>query len=1034
MFDRIIRWSLRNPVIVLIGYALIAGAALVTIPTMSVDVFPEFAPPQVQIQTEASGYSAKDVELLVTRPIELALQGMPGTDHIRSSSSVGLSRVIVVFRANLDPYRARVTAQERLQLVQSQLPGNVGTPQMMPVTSAVSWLLKFALLDWSDEPDELALRSLVDWEFRNRLLGVPGVASVVASGGGVKQYQVLVDPIRLNSLGVSFPAAVEAARGANQVAPGAFVHPNREEEHFVRVNGLVGGVKDIAASVVAMKDGVPVTLGALADIGTGHEIKRGDGQVHGTNAVVATVSKQWGADTLTTTSQVETVLAEMAKGLPKDVQLVPDVFRQATFIERSVSNLREALIHSSIIVAVVLLLFLARWRPTVISLVAIPASLLVGTLMLWATNVGINALTLGGLVFAIGEVVDDAIIDVENVLRRLRERARGDIGEQPLEIVYQGSREIRNSVVYATLIIVAAFLPVFFLFDIEGRIFVPMAIAYLAAVVGSLLVALTLVPVLCYCLLARRAERLDLEPGWLATKTLAGYRRSLHWCIRHPRSLVAASAVLVLIAAVLLVSLGRSFLPSFSEGNIVVATTMLPGASLDENVRVGRHINQLLGDMPEIKSIAQRAGRSLLDEDAQPVNFSEFDLTLDPGVRDPERVLREIRTRLAELPGLAVNVSQFIVHRMHELLSGVRAQVVVKVYGPDLDELQRKQQEVLDAVRDVPGIVDLQAEPMILAPGLDIKVDRVAAAAYGLSAGDVVRQAGQALNGITVSRVLEADRSFDLVVRVDAAARQDLDDLGLLPLQAADGRVVSLRQVARLAPVQEPYVISRDDGARRSVVHWNVAGSDLDSVVRQAQKQISDKVGFQPGYSLEIGGEYLGQKRAMRNLILSGSAAVLLIFAFMLLAFERTSSAMLVMINLPFALIGGVAALVFAGEDLNVSSLVGLIALFGIATRNSIMLLSRYERLATTHPSFGPETIALLGAADRMLPILLTALTTGLAVVPLILGDPVGKELQGPMAVVLLGGIVSSTVLNLFVLPAAYAWTSGRHGVAKETS
>ena len=1026
MFDWAIRWSLRNRLTVVLLYLILAGASIVAALNMAVDVFPEYAPPQVQIQTEVPGYSAKDVETLVTRPIEIVLQGAPYIDQIRSNSSVGLSRITIVFKWGIDIYRARQIIQERMQTVQGQLPSGAQAPQMMPVTSAVSWLLKFGLVDWSGSDREHELRTLVDWDIRNRLLAQPGVASVVAVGGGVKQYQVLLDPLRMRKYGVSTAMVTQALRSANLVAPGGFVYPSSEEEYFIRANGKVESLRDVADTLVVMRGGQPIHIGDVGEVRFGSEVKRGDGQIYGGPAVIGTVSKLWGADTMETTRNVEKVLASMAENLPKDVQLIPNVFRQASFIDASIDNLRDALLHSSIIVALVLLLFLFRWRPTAISLIAIPTSLMAGVLVLWALDISINALTLGGLVFAIGEVVDDAIIDVENILRRLRENKLADAPLPALDIVYEGSREIRNSVVFATLIILVAFMPIFFLQGIEGRIFQPMAIAYLAAIASSLVVAITLVPVLSYYLMGKEQQAREYGLGPISEFLLVRYERLLQRLQAWPLPVVASTLVLLVAAAITFSGLGRSFIPPFHEGNLVIATTMMPGTSLEENLRMGREVEKLIGEMPEVASLAQRAGRSRLDEDAQPVNFSEFDIALKPGTPNVPEVMQRIREQLAQIPGMSTNVSQFITHRMSEILSGVRSQVAVKLYGQDFAVLQQKQQEIYQAVQGVAGIVDLQMEPMILVPGVDVHVDRADAAAYGFTPASIVAQVEQAFNGVTASKVLEQDRTFDLFLRVNEAARADIRTLGEMPLISPDGVVVPLRDLARIKVVQEPYMINRDSGARRAVVQWNTEGRDLDGVVREAQARIKEKVELPPGYALEIGGDFEGQQRATRNLLLSGSAALVLMTLIMFQAFRQWSLVILIMLNLPLALIGGVFALALAGETLNVSSMIGMVALFGVATRNSLLLVSRYQHLMQTQPQLSLAEVAVKGACDRLVPILLTALTAALAVTPLILGDPTGKEMERPLAIVLLGGMLSSTLLNLVVIPTLFRWLATR--------
>ena len=1026
MFDWAIQWSLRNRISVVLLYLIMAGASVVAALNMAVDVFPEYAPPQVQIQTEVPGYSAKDVETLVTRPIEVVLQGAPYIDQIRSNSSVGLSRITIVFKWGVDIYRARQIIQERMQAVQGQLPSGAQTPQMMPVTSAVSWLLKFGLVDWSGSNREHELRTLVDWDIRNRLLAQPGVASVVAVGGGVKQYQVLLDPLRMRKYGVSIDMVAQALRAANLVAPGGFVYPSSEEEYFIRANGKVESLRDVAETLVVMRDGQPIHIDDIAEVRFGSEVKRGDGQIFGGPAVIGTVSKLWDADTMETTRNVEKVLASMAENLPKDVQLIPNVFRQASFIEASIDNLRDALLYSSIIVALVLLLFLFRWRPTVISLIAIPTSLMAGVLVLWALDISINALTLGGLVFAIGEVVDDAIIDVENILRRLRENKQAAAPLPALDIVYEGSREIRNSVVFATLIILVAFTPIFFLQGIEGRIFQPMAIAYLAAIASSLIVAITLVPVLSYYLMGNEQHAREYGLGPISEYLLARYQRLLQHLLAWPLPVVVSTLVLLVAATITFSGLGRSFIPPFHEGNLVIATTMMPGTSLEENMRMGREVEKLIGEMPEVASLAQRAGRSRLDEDAQPVNFSEFDIALKPGTPNVPEVMQRIREQLAQIPGMSTNVSQFITHRMSEILSGVRSQVAVKLYGQDFAVLQQKQQEIYQAVQGVVGIVDLQMEPMILVPGVEVHVNRAEAAAYGFTPGAIVAQVEQAFNGVVTSKVLEQDRTFDLFLRVNETARADIRTLGEMPLISPEGMVVPLRDLARFIAVQEPYMINRDSGARCAVVQWNTEGRDLDSVVREAQARIKEKVKLPPGYALEIGGDFEGQQRATRNLLMSGAAALVLITLIMFQAFRNWSLVLLIMLNLPLALIGGVFALALAGETLNVSSMIGMVALFGVATRNSLLLISRYQHLMQAQPQLSLAEVAVKGACDRLVPILLTAFTAALAVTPLIFGDPTGKEMERPLAIVLLGGMLSSTVLNLVVIPTLFRWLASR--------
>ncbi|RDW14540.1 efflux RND transporter permease subunit [Paracoccus thiocyanatus] len=1017
MFDRIIRASLRFRFTVIVLYAALMIVAAAVLPRMPVDVFPEFAPPQIQVQTEAPGFPSEDVETLVTRPIETALQGMPLVEQLRSVSSVGLSRVTIVFQPGIDIYDARMLTQERLQTAMTQLPDGVEPPRMMPMTSAVSWLQKFALVDWSQNPDPLRLRALADWDFRNALLAQPGVAEVVAQGGGVKQYQVLVDVTKLRRYDLSFDDVVAAARQANLILPGAFLEPSRDEEYFLRVDGRARTPEEIGRTQIALRDGVPLLLADVAQVVNGPEIKRGDAQMAGGSAVIGTVSKLWGADTLDTSRAVQSALDRLAQTLPPDIQLIPNVFRQASSIERSIENLRGAMIEAVIIVALILALLIGRWRPTVISLVAIPISLTVGALILWMLGIGINALTLGGLIFAVGEVVDDAIIDVENIIRRARETRSQGQRVPLLQTVFEGSSEIRNSVVFATGIVIIAFAPIFFLSEIEGRLFAPMAIAYIAAVLGSLFVALSLVPVLSYFALRRGGGR-DLEPSRAALWLHRGYGRLIGRVVDHGRPAIILSLAGTVVAALLLVTAAREFLPQQAEGNVIIATTAMPGTSLAENMRLGTQIERIVSAVPGVVSVSQRAGRSRLDEDAQPVNFAEFDVTLDPELRDAAGAIEQIRTALAEVPGVAVNVSQFITHRMQEILSGVRAQVVIKVFGADLATLEHLQGDIIQAVSGIPGIVDLQPEPLLLIPGYDIRVDRANAAVYGLSPGEIVRQVGQALNGIAVSKVVEGDRSFDLVVRGDEASRKTVEAIARMPLRSSAGATVPVSAVASIAPTQDRYQIAHEDGQRRAVVQWNTTG-DLGRVIAAAEAAIAEQVALPPGYRLVFDGDWVGQQRASANLAWSGSLSILMILLLLGLAFRTPAFAALVALNVPFALLGGALVLRLGGESLNVASTVGLIALAGVAARNGILLLSRYEVLESD-TSLSPREIALQGARDRLLPIVMTALTTAIAVIPLMLGDPVGKEYQRAIALVLFGGMMSSLVLNLLLVPPLY--------------
>ncbi|MDZ7754367.1 MAG: efflux RND transporter permease subunit [Gammaproteobacteria bacterium] len=1019
MVNAIIRWSLNNRVTVMVAALVVTGLALFAASRMALDVFPEFAPTQVVIQTEAPGFSPEDVEQLVTVPIESLVLGAPGIDAVRSESSIGLSRVIVVFQWGTDIYDARQIVGQRLALIQDRLPPGVQAPEAMPATSAISWLQKFALIDGRPDFRGLELRTLADWVFRYRLLAQEGVASVVSQGGDVKQYQVLVDPLKLNQFDVALTDVVAAAAGASDIRPGAFIYPGGQQELTVRGDAQVDDTTDIAQVPVTLRDGTPITVGDVAKVKVGPAIKRGDARFNGRPAVVGTVSKLYGADTVRTTEGVEETLANLRQALPEGARLVPDTFSQASFIHAAIGNMSDAMMQAAAVVATVLLLFLFRWTPTIISFIAIPLSLLAAIVVLWLFGVGLNALVLGGLVIAIGEVVDDAVIDVENVYRRLRENI---LAGQPLaqfKVVMAASIEIRSAVVYATLIIVVVFLPVFFLQGIEGRIFAPLAGAYIAAIVSSLVVAVTVTPVLCYLLLCCKANRIALDPSPVLVWLERHYRPLLGKALARPRVVFMGAGGLLVLALVVLPFLGRSFLPAFHEGNIVIAVTHLPGTSLKENVRTGDYIQAMLRERhPQIRTVVQRAGRSRLDEDAMPVNFSEFDITLKPGHENSPEFMAALREDLASVPGITVNVGQFIAHRMYELLSGVRSQLAVKIYGSDLDTLLELAREVRGRIDGVAGVVDLQTEQRVTVPGIDIRVDRAAAARHGLKPADISRYVENAINGVVVGQVLEeGGRSFDILVRMDEYSRDHVADLEDLPLRTPDGARVRLADVAAVVQVQQPFFVEREGGNRRATVAWNVEGRDLDGVATDVQRALAD-LDMPTGYTWQLGGEYEGQQRSSRTLLLFGGLAVMLVFALLVQVFRSLPLALMVFSNLPLALIGGVLVLALARVDLNVSSMVGFIALFGIATRNGILLVSRYQRMLREHPDMAMDRIVTDGAVERMAPILMTAGTAALAVLPLLFGSPVGKEMEQPLAWVLLGGLTTSTLLNLVVVPA----------------
>lgn len=1022
MFDSIIAWSLKNRLLVVAAYITVFLFGLYRVQRIGMDVLPEFAPPQVVIQTEAPGLSPEDMETLITFRIETAINGTPGVDVVRSKSSAGLSTVIVVFNWGTDIYTARQLVNERLQEVRDQFPPGTEAPEMLPITSAVSWLLKFSLQ--SDKIPLTDLRTLCDWDIRNRLLAIQGVASAVCMGSGSKQYQVLLSSPKLLQYGITVREVVEALQEANRNVPGGF-HLVPGQEYVVTGVGRITSLDDLKKTVIAEREGTPIPLDRVAEIRFGAEFPRGDSASMGEPAVIGTVSKLFGAGTLQVTYKTEEALEQIRKTLPEGVKLDTHVFRQADFIEASVENLRQALLQGAIIVCIVVFFFLFNVRASLITLTAMPLSLLLGILVLQQFGVGINAMTLGGLAVAIGAVVDDAIIDVENIFRRLRENRLKTSPEPTLKVVFDASREIRIPIVYATLIILVVFGPIFFFGGVEGRIFTPLGLAFTTSLLVSLLVSMTLTPVLCSFFLTRgrgRKGALEQESGVIRTLK-AGYGKVLTPALKRPGIVIAAAAALLVAALVTIPLLGRSFLPEFHEGTYILAVTSLPGTSLQESMRLGYLITRRLRSHPEVVSVSQRAGRAELDEDAMPPNFMEFDIRLRYEKRNPDEVNRSIREDLEQIPGVSINLGQFIAHRLDEVLSGVRAQIAIKIYGPDLDQLLATGQQVQGALSSIRGVTDLQLEQQVRVPEVRIKVNRERAARLGLNAGDVLETAQIAFNGETISQVIEGQKSFDLFLWFGEAARRSTQAMSEVLVDGHEGQRVPLSQVAEVGIESRPYFINRERVQRRIAVQANVTSRDLGSVIAEAQTKIAQQVNLPAGYFVEYGGQFQSQQEATRILLTYGAVAVVFIFLLLFMAFNSTNASLLIMANLPLALIGGVMAIYFTGRIMSVPSLIGLVTVLGIAARNGIILMTHYRNLRAE--GFSREQVVVEGSKDRLAPVLMTAAAAALGLLPLLFGGLAGKELERPMAYVILGGLFTSTLLNMIVVPVLfmkYGW------------
>jgi CzcA family heavy metal efflux pump len=1017
MLNTVVKWSIAQRWLVVIASVLIALWGVRVLTQMPLDVFPNFAPPQVEIQTEAAGLAPEEVEALVTRPIESSINGTPGVEKVRSSSAVGISVVKVIFTWDTDIYRARQLVTERLQQTQSQLPKGVSTPQISPVSSPIGAIAKYAFtVESGGKTDLMEVRRIVDWQVKNRLLAVPGVTQVVIFGGDRRQYQVLVDPAKLQQYDVSLAEVATAAEKSNVNAPGGFlVNPN--QELLIRGVGRIESIDQLKQSVIKSRKGTPVLLEQVADVKIGAELKRGDGALNGKNAIILIVNKQPTADTPTVTRAVEAAMKEIKQGLPADVK-VTTTFRQEEFIEASLKNVEEALRDGIIIVSIILIMFLMNWRTVIISLSALPLSLLMGVMVLSWTGQGINTMTLGGLAVAIGSVVDDAIVDMENVYRRLRENQLAGTPISPLQVVFDGSIEVRVSVLFSTIIIAVVFAPIFALSGVEGRIFTPMGVAYLLSIVASTLVALTLTPALCALLLANR--NLPPDETWLAHKSQQIYRPALSFAIRRPKIVLGLAIAAFLASAIILPSLGRVFLPEFQERSLVVSTILYPGVALQTTNQINFAMQEALKDDKHFDSLQVRSGRAQGDSDVGGVNFAEVDIELsEDGVKNREESIEKLREEFNKIPGVAVNIGGFISHRLDEVLSGVRSAIAVKIFGSDLDQLRSIGQQVQATMSQISGVVDLQLEPQVPIKQVQIQFDRSAAARYGLQVGDLAEEIETALNGKIVSQVLEQQQVFDLVVWLSESSRNNLETISNLLVDVPEGKKIPLSQVAKVVYGTGPNTINRENVSRLLVVSANVNGRDLGSVITEIRDRIQSNVQLPAGYYIQYGGQFESQERATETLLIAGAIAFAAITILIYFAVKSIPATIMIMINLPLALVGGVISVAIGGGIISIASMVGFITLFGVATRNGLLLVDNYNtKLAKGLPL---SEVLLEGSLERLVAILMTALSSALGMVPLVLGTGAGKEILQPLAVVVLGGLFTSTALTLLVLPALYS-------------
>lgn len=1024
MLNKIIRYSLNNRLLVLVVSILLMFAGIYTSLKMDVDVFPDLNAPTVVVMTEAPGMAPEEVERLVTFPVETALNGATDVRRVRSSSTTGFSVVWVEFDWGTDIYRARQITSEKLAVVGESLPQGVGTPTLGPQSSILGEMMIIGLT--ADSTSMRDLRTLADWTIRPRLLSIGGVAQVTVIGGEMKEYQILLDLPRMKQYGVSLDEVLTAARQMNRNANGGILY-EYGNEYIIRGAVSTTDVDAIAKGVVKRVDGVPILMGDIAEVKIGDKApKLGCASVEAHPAVLLTVTKQPNTSTLDLTDKLLDSVDELKKNMPADVTVSTDIFRQSHFIENSIDNVKKSLYEGAIFVVIVLFFFLMNVRTTIISLVALPLSLLFSILALHFMGFTINTMSLGGMAIAIGSLVDDAIVDVENVYKHLRENRKLPPGERKpiIDIVFEASREVRMPILNSTLIIIVTFIPLFFLTGMEGRMLVPLGIAFIVALFASTVVALTLTPVLCSYLLGKEGDDSKMSREPIVARTLKKYyQRALEWSLRHRREVLGGTIVLFVAALITFFTLGRSFLPSFNEGSFTINVSTLPGISLEESDNIGRRAEQLLLEVPEIKTVARKTGRAELDEHALGVNTSEIEAPFELKDRSHAEVVADVRKKLSILPGVNIEIGQPISHRIDAMLSGTQARIAIKLFGDDLNRMFMLGNQIKKNISTIDGVVDLNVEQQIERPQLKITPRRELLARYGVTLSEFSEFIDVALAGEVVSQVYEGSRTFDLTVKVKDDERATASRIGDLMIDTQMGKV-PLSTLAEIESATGPNTINRENVKRKIVISANVSDRDLRSVVDDIRERIDETITLPEGYFIEYGGQFESEAAASRTLSIVSLFSLLVVFLLLYNQFRSASQSAVILLNLPLALIGGVFILRFTTGEISIPAIIGFISLFGIATRNGMLLVSHYNTMLAEGHTL--HNIVLHGSLDRLNPILMTALTSALALIPLALGgDLPGNEIQSPMAKVILGGLITSTFLNAFVVPVVY-WIMNR--------
>lgn len=1023
MLNKIIKFSLNNRMVVLVASLLLMLAGTYTASNMEVDVFPDLNAPTVVVMTEAKGMAPEEVERLVTFPVETALNGATDVRRVRSSSTAGFSIVWVEFNWGTDIYIARQIVSEKLAVVKDALPSNVGNPTLGPQSSILGELMIVGLT--ADTTSLQDLRTLADWTVRPRLLSTGGVAQVTVQGGDIKEYQILLNPEKMKHFDIGLDEVIKVVQDMNQNAAGGVLY-EYGNEYIIRGILSTNKLSELGKSVIKTTNDIPVLLENIADVKIGNKApKLGIASNHGKPAVLITITKQPATSTIELTDKLDASLAELQQSLPKDVKISTDIFRQARFIDNSINNVQKSLYEGGIFVIIVLIIFLMNARTTVISLVTIPLSLVCAILALKFMGLTINTMSLGGMAIAIGSLVDDAIVDVENVFKRLRENRQKPKDEQKtvMTVVFDASKEVRMPILYSTLIIVASFVPLFFLSGMEGRMLAPLGIAFIVALIASTVVALTLTPVLCSYLLGKpkKDDKPEKEP-YVVRKLKEVYGKALQWTLNHKKWVLGGTGGIMIVTIIVFFTLGRSFLPPFNEGSFTINISTLPGISIEESDKMGVIAENILLSIPEVQTVGRKTGRAELDEHALGVNVSEIEAPFILDKRSKDEVLAEIREKMKVLPGVNIEIGQPISHRIDAMLSGTRANIAIKLFGTDLNKMFALGNEIKESIQNVEGVADLNVEQQVERPQLKIEPKRELLAKYGISLPEFAEIINVMLAGEVVSQVYEGNKAFDLTLKVNEDSRATADRIKNLIVDA-NGRKIPLGNIAEISSSTGPNTINRENVVRKIVISANVAGRDLRGVVNDIQKTVKEDIILPEGYHIQYGGQFESEQAASQTLLITSIFSIMVIFLLLFAQFRSINQASVILLNLPLALIGGVFAIYFTSGIISIPALIGFISLFGIATRNGMLLISRYNDLQAE--GYSKFDSVMHGSLDRLNPILMTALSSGLALIPLALGGSLpGNEIQSPMAIVILGGLFTSTLLNGFIIPIMYLITN----------